>query len=569
MTSTEDSSTRPVLAGENYAHFGVWAIDLPPLSVPDLMRQTVRKNPAAPLVDFLGRIYSYEEIWRAAQRFAAGLQQLGLGRGDRVGLYLPNVPYYAAAYYGAMLAGTTLVNFSPLYSAEELEAQVINSGTRLLVTVDSKVLLPTALEVLDNSPLERLVVTQLADMLAFPKNWALRLFGRGQLTPIPRRPEVTAWKRFLSDKPVQAVAIDPERDLALLQYTGGTTGTPKGAMLTHQNLTANARQVKAIDPDQGRRDMVLGVLPLFHVFANTCVLNRTVANGGCIAMLPRFEVKQVLATSKRVRPTSLFAVPTMYQALLDHPGWTGEEFASLRETISGGAPLPLSLKHAFEERTGIKVIEGYGLTESSGVVATNPLVGENREGSIGQPLPLTKVRLLDKDDPARDPPPGEPGELAVHGPQVMQGYWNRPDAAADAFIERDGERWLRTGDIAVIDPNGFLRIVDRLKDMINVGGFKVFPSVLEKHLLEHPAVKEALVIGVPDAYHGERPRAYVTLEDGAAPITGEELLHWLTPHIGKHERIESVVIRPSLPKTAIGKLDRKALKAEVLGEAGA
>lgn len=566
MTSTESISAQPVWAGENYAHYGVWDIDLPPLSVPALLRKAVDRRPDGPLVDFLGRTFSYKELWRAAEGFAAGLQQAGFGPGDRIGLYLPNVPHYVSAYYGAMMAGATLVNFSPLYSAEELEAQVVNSGTRLLVTVDSKALLPTALEVLDNSPLERLVVTRLADMLPATKGWGLRLFGRGQLTPVPRRADVTGWGDFRLHSVPEPVAIDPEKDLALLQYTGGTTGTPKGAMLTHQNLTANARQVRAVDPDHNRRDMVLGVLPLFHVFANTCVLNRTVANAGCIAMLPRFDIPQVLATSRRVRPTSLFAVPTMYQALLDHPALKRDHFSSLRETVSGGAPLPLPLKRSFEERTGVRVIEGYGLTESSGVVATNPLQGKNREGTIGQALPLTRVRLLDKDDPARDPPAGEPGELAVSGPQVMQGYWNRPDYTS-AFVERDGQRWLRTGDIAQIESDGFLRIVDRLKDMINVSGFKVFPSVLEKHLLDHPAVKEALVIGVPDPYHGERPRAYVTLEQGVAPVTGEELLQWLTPHIGKHERVESVVIRASLPKTPIGKLDRKALRDEVLGAA--
>lgn len=566
VNTAEHSSAGPVLAGEHYAHFGAWDIDFPPLSLPDMLRQAAEADPAAPLIDFLGRTFSYRQIWDEARAFAAGAQRLGLGKGDRIGLYLPNVPLYVSAYFGAMLAGATVVNFSPLYSADELEAQVADSGTRLLVTLDVAALLPTALEVLDHSPLERLVVGRLADMLAFPKNWALRLFGRRQLAPVPRRPEVLPWRGFLSAEPPAPVAIDPEHDLALLQYTGGTTGTPKGAMLTHQNLTANARQVCAIDPDQRRRDVVLGVLPLFHVFANTCVLNRTIVNGGCIAMLPRFEAAQVIATSRRVRPTSLFAVPTMYQALLDAPQVDAATFASLRETISGGAPLPLPLKRGFEQRTGVKVIEGYGLTESSGVVSTNPLHGENREGTIGQPLPRTRVRLLDKDDPLRDPPPGEPGELAVCGPQVMQGYWNRPDAAAEAFVERDGRRWLRTGDIASFDGDGFVRIVDRLKDMINVGGFKVFPSVLEKLLLEHPAVKEALVIGVPDPYLGERPRAYVTLAEGVAPVTGEDLIAWLKPHIGKHERIESVVIRQALPKTPIGKLDRKALRAEVLGD---
>lgn len=530
-----------------------------------MLRQAAAQGGNHPLVDFLGRTYSYNEIWRAAEGFAAGLQRRGLGRGDRIGLYLPNVPLYVAAYFGALLAGATVVNFSPLYSAEELEAQVANSGTRLLVTVDSSALLPTALEVLDHSPLENLVVARLPDMLPRLKGWAMRLFARKQLTAIPARADVTAWQDYLSSQAPTAVPIDPQHDIALLQYTGGTTGTPKGAMLTHQNLTANARQIRAIDPDQGRRDMVLGVLPLFHVFANTCILNRTIANGGCIAMLPRFEAGQVLATIGRVRPTSLFAVPTMYQALLDHPQLKDTDFSSLRETISGGAPLPLPLKRRFEEETGVKVVEGYGLTESSGVVSTNPLHGENREGTIGQVLPLTRVRLLDKEDPLRDPPGNEPGELAINGPQVMQGYWNRPDAAATAFVERDGERWFRTGDIATFDTDGFIRIVDRLKDMINVGGFKVFPSTLEKHLVEHPSVKEALVIGVPDDYLGERPRAYVTLTDDGPPVTGDDLLAWLKPHIGKHERIESVVIRDSLPKTPIGKLDRKALVAEVLG----
>ncbi|WP_210766679.1 long-chain-fatty-acid--CoA ligase [Caenibius tardaugens] len=561
----QDSGARPVLAGEHYAHYGAWHIDLPPLSLPDMLRQAAAQRGNHPLVDFLGRTYSYNEIWRAAEGFAAGLQKRGLGRGDRIGLYLPNVPLYVAAYFGALLAGATVVNFSPLYSAEELEAQVANSGTRVLVTVDSSALLPTALEVLDHSPLENLVVARLPDMLPRLKGWAMRLFARKQLTAIPARADVTAWQDYLSSQAPTAVPIDPQHDIALLQYTGGTTGTPKGAMLTHQNLTANARQIRAIDPDQGRRDMVLGVLPLFHVFANTCILNRTIANGGCIAMLPRFEAGQVLATIGRVRPTSLFAVPTMYQALLDHPQLKDTDFSSLRETISGGAPLPLPLKRRFEEETGVKVVEGYGLTESSGVVSTNPLHGENREGTIGQVLPLTRVRLLDKEDPLRDPPGNEPGELAINGPQVMQGYWNRPDAAATAFVERDGERWFRTGDIATFDTDGFIRIVDRLKDMINVGGFKVFPSTLEKHLVEHPSVKEALVIGVPDDYLGERPRAYVTLTDDGPPVTGDDLLAWLKPHIGKHERIESVVIRDSLPKTPIGKLDRKALVAEVLG----
>ncbi|MEZ5689877.1 MAG: long-chain fatty acid--CoA ligase [Caenibius sp.] len=545
-----------------YGHVCDWNITFEPLCLPRFFEKAVSKGADKPLIDFLGRTYSYIEMLRAARAFAAGLQQRGIGPDHRVGLFLPNVPTYVAAYYGAMIAGATVVNFSPLYTVEELEAQVIDSGTDLLVTVDVAALLPTALEVLDNSPLQSLVVARLGAMLPLVKRAALALFGRSQTTPIPHRDDVVRWPDFLSHKDPAALPIDPG-ETALLQYTGGTTGTPKGAMLSHQNLTANARQVRAIDPYRDRRDVVLGALPLFHVFANTCVMNRTIANGGCIAMLPRFDAGQVLKTIERVRPTSMFGVPTMFQALAEHKRAASTDFSSLREFISGGAPLPLPLKERFETLTGVKVIEGYGLTESAGVVSTNPLEGEQRPGTIGLPLPATRIRLLDKEDPARDVADGEPGELAVAGPQVMAGYWNRPDAAANVFTQRDGVNWLRTGDIATIDSDGFIQIVDRSKDMIAVGGFKVFPSRVENVLVTHPAVREALVIGVPDEYHGEMPKAYVSLNAGAAPVTGEELREWLDSRVGKHERVIGVEIRDELPKTMIGKLDRKALKQEI------
>lgn len=545
-----------------YAHACDWDIDFEPLGLPRFFEKAVSKCAEKPLIDFLGRTFTYIEILHTARAFAAGLQQRGIGPDHRVGLFLPNVPTYVAAYYGAMIAGATVVNFSPLYTAEELEAQVVDSGTDLLVTMDVAALLPTAIEVLDNSPLQNLVVARLGAMLPAVKRLALALFGRSQVTKIPKRDDVIRWPDFLSAREPTAVAIDPA-ETALLQYTGGTTGTPKGAMLSHQNLTANARQVRAIDPFRDRRDVALGALPLFHVFANTCVMNRTIANGGCIAMLPRFDVAQVLKTIERVRPTSMFGVPTMFQAMAEHKRAARTDFSSLREFISGGAPLPLPVKEKFEALTGVKMIEGYGLTEASGVVSTNPLEGETRDSTIGLPLPATRVRLLDKEDPSRDVSDGEPGELAVAGPQVMAGYWKRPDAAANAFTTRDGENWLRTGDIATIDSDGFIHIVDRSKDMIAVGGFKVFPSRVEKVLVTHPAVREALVIGVPDDYRGEMPKAYVSLQSGAGPVDDEELREWLNGHVGKHERVIGVEIRDDLPKTPIGKLDRKALKQEI------
>ena len=544
----------------HYAHPTPWDTDFPPLSVPQMFADSAARFADRPLVDFLGRTFSYADLHAEARAFAAGLQQLGITKGDRVGLFLPNVPIYLAAYYGAMIAGATVVNFSPLYTADELAAQVADSGTRLLVTIDSSALLPTAVTVKEQSALEWLVVGSLAAQLPWLKGIGLRLFARKSLSPIP--PSALRWGDVLADSAPRPVPLDPEKDLALLQYTGGTTGTPKGAMLTHQNITANTRQVEAIDPQQQARDVIVGVLPFFHVFANICVLNRTVAHGGCIAMLPRFDAGQALKTLARVKATAMPGVPTMYQALLDHPDCGKTNFGSLRVCISGGAPLPLPLKQRFEAVTGARLIEGYGLTETAGVAAANPYEGEERPGTIGQPIPATRVRLLDKEDPAQDAPTGEPGELAIQGPQVMRGYWRRPEAAAAAFAERPDGRWLRTGDVAVLEEGGYLRIVDRIKDMIAVGGFKVFPSQVEAVLLRHPAVKEALVIGVPDAYRGEAPRAYVTLHDGAA-ATAEALADWLNGQLGKHERVDSVVVRDSLPKTMIGKLDRKALRAEL------
>lgn len=558
----KEAAFRP--AAECYYHPTAWELDLPPLTMPEMFARSVDAHPDAPLVEFMGRWYSYGEIHAEACAFAAGLQRLGIGKGDRVGLFLPNVPIYVAAYYGAMIAGAIAVNFSPLYTVDELGAQVADSGTRLLVTLDVPMLLPTAVKVLESSSLERLVVGRLPDMLPALKGFALRLFGRKQLTSLPRRADVLPWRDALRAETPAPVALDALTDIALLQYSGGTTGIPKGAMLSHQNLTANARQVDAIDPWRDGKDLIMAVLPLFHVFANTCVLNRTVVKGGCLSMLPRFDAGKALKTLQRVGATAFPGVPTMYQALLDNPQLAKTDFSSLLVCISGGAALSVPLHEKFEEVTGARLVEGYGLTESSGVVAANPYQGDNRIGTIGQPIPQTRIRLLDKEDPAKDALPGEPGELAISGPQVMLGYWNRPDAAANAFAEREDGRWLRTGDIATVDAEFYIRIVDRSKDMITVGGFKVFPSQVEEILQKHPAVKEVLVIGVPDSYHGELPAAYVSLNESEAQPTGEQLASWANAHLGKHERLKYVEIRDSLPKTMIGKLDRKTLRNEVL-----
>ena len=550
----------------NYLHPVKWDQQFPALALHDMFFQSAERMGRAAMADFMGRKYSYAEMAATVRRVARGLQDKGIGKGDQIGLFLPNVPQYIAAYYGALAAGATVVNFSPLYTVDELAHQVADSGTSILITLSAAALLPTAMKVLDNSSLKELIVGSVSEALPKAKGWAYRLFKRNEIVALPSDSRVSSYAELIANSgDYAAQPCMPEKDIAQLQYTGGTTGTPKGAMLSHQNITANARQINMLDPHSRNNqpnepldDRILGVLPFFHVFANATVLNRTVENGGEIVMLPRFEAKAALAAITRTKVTSLPGVPTMYQALLDCPDLGKTDFTSLRACISGGAPLAAELKERFETLTGAVVIEGYGLTESSGVVSCNPYEGRNKVGSIGQPVPGTNVKLVDKEDPSKPAPKGEPGELTFSGPQVMCGYWNRPDADAEVFLGK----FLRTGDVATIDDDGFIHIVDRLKDMIAVGGFKVFPSQVEDILYKHPAVKEALVIGVADAYLGEIPRAFVTLQDGATE-GGAALTVWLNPKLGKHERVQGVTIMDDLPKTMIGKLDRKALRLAV------
>lgn len=553
---------------QRYRHPGPWDREFAPETMVALFERSAREHGPRPLIDFMGRKFSYAETMDGANRVACGLAALGYGPGDRIGLFLPNVPHYVAAYYGILKLGAVAVNFSPLYTVDELAHQVADSGTRLLFTLSATALLPTALKVLEASGLERLVVGSVAGALPATKSMLYRWFKAREIAERPADPRIVAFSKLIANAGgCTTPPLDPTRDLALIQYTGGTTGTPKGAMLSHQNLSANARQIALLDPQLGHTiDRILGALPMFHVFANTCVLNRTVLTGGEIVLLPRFDAGQVLAAIQRTRATALPGVPTMYRALLDHPKLAETDLSSLRICISGGAPLPAELKERFKAATGATLIEGYGLSESAGVVSANPYEGEGKAGTIGQPIAATRIALVDKEDPLAAAPEGEPGEIVVAGPQIMCGYWQRPDADAEVFVTgADGTRWLRTGDVGTIDEDGFVRIVDRLKDMIAVAGFKVFPSQIEAILYHHPAVREALVIGMPDAYRGEVPRAYVTLE-AESETSGEAIRDWLNPQLGKHERVDQVVVRLALPKTMIGKLSRKDLVAEVMAE---
>jgi long-chain acyl-CoA synthetase len=544
-----------------YGHPVPFETEYQPRWMPELLFETAARVPQAPAIDFMGRVIRYGELAALVRRAASGFRSIGVGPGCTVGLFLPNCPHYVVSAFGAWLAGARLANFSPLYTVDELRTQVEDSEADVMVTLDVKALLPTIETVLASSRLKTLVIGNVAEVLPPAKSFLYRLLKGSERASFTEDSRHLAFADLVAEPEFTTAAPQPTDTIALLQYTGGTTGSPKGAMLTHANLSANAQQVNALD-DQRAPDRILAALPLFHIFAHTCIMNRTILNGGMMVLLPKFEVKAALAAIERTKVTALPGVPTMYRAMLDHPDIRRHDLSSVRICISGGAPCPEPLKAAFETVTGAKLVEGYGLTESSGVVCVNPYATGGKPGTIGQPIPGTHIRLLDKDDPSKLAAPGESGELAFKGPQMMQGYWKRDNSGVFA----DG--YLRTGDVAQVDTDGYYRIVDRLKDMIIVGGFKVFPSQVEDQLYTHEEVKDAIVLGVPDAYLGERPKAFVTLHTGAT-ADGEALLKWLNPRLGKHEKVVAVEVRDSLPKTMIGKLSRKELAAEERAKADA
>lgn len=542
----------------DYAHAACWAKVFDPVPLGQILERSALRHGEAKALDFLGRRYSYDELAGLAARAARGFELLGLGPGSRIGLFLPNTPHYPIAYYGALSIGATVVNFSPLYSAEEVIAQARDSGTEIMVCLDLATLFEPVRRALEADAVKRLIVGNLAEVLPTAQGLGYRLLKRSERVRLEPGDGHLAFRDLIdNDGRFTPARIDPEADVALIQYTGGTTGAPKGAALTHANLSVNAQQLVTIDPEPERIERVLGALPLFHIFANSCVLNRTLLRGGEIVLLPRFDAGQALAAIERRKITHMPGVPAMFQALLDHPDFERTDLTSLERAVSGGAAMTAALRERFEKATGAQVLEGYGLTESAGVVSVNPYRGAINSRSVGQPLPGTGIEIVDLNDPSLVVQTGVCGEITVTGPQVMRGYWR----AHPKHIQTLLDQRLRTGDIGYLDPAGHLVIVDRLKDMINVGGFKVWPSQLESILQSHPAVKEAVVIGVPDERVGERPKAFVVLNPGkrAQPA---DLLVYLNGLSGKHERVEDLEIRTALPKTPIGKPSRRALAAE-------
>ncbi|MBI4030316.1 MAG: long-chain fatty acid--CoA ligase [Proteobacteria bacterium] len=543
-----------------------WHAEIRVCAAHEMMDETCLNFGARPAFDFLGKKWNWSEIGSMVNRLARGLQDMGLKKGDRVGILLPNSPYFVVSYYAVLKAGGIVVNLNPLYPVRELQHQIEDSGTDILITLDLKILYDKAHEMLHATGLKKVIVCSFTDILPFPKNILFRLVKGKEIARIEHTDRMPRLSGILAnDGNPAAVVVNPREDIAVLQYTGGTTGTPKGAMLTHENIVANVEQTKMwfLSVRMGEERM-LGVLPFFHVFAMTAVMNLSVRCGFEIIGLPRFELEDTLKTIARKRPNFFPAVPAIYNAINNYAKLREFDLRSLRYCISGGAPLPVEVKKNFEANTGCVVVEGYGLTESSPVVCVNPVVGENRAGSIGLPMPGTVVDIVNMDDKETLMPPGERGELCVRGPQVMKGYWNKPEETAN--VMRGGR--LHTGDIAIMDKDGYVYIVDRLKDMIITNGYNVYPRNVEEAVYMHVGVEECIVAGLPDSGRGEIVKAWIKPKAGYA-LTTEDMKEFLQDKLSPMEipRLFEFRYEP-LPKTMIGKLSRKDILEQEMKRAG-
>jgi long-chain acyl-CoA synthetase len=545
-----------------------------------LMDEAARLYGANIAIEYYGTRLTYLQVFSLTERFARALVRLGVRRGDRVAISLPNTPQFPIAFYGALKAGAVVVPTNPLYTPSELEHQLNDSGARVIVMLDQ--FYPAFAAIRERTPVEHVIVTSVADY--FPSVTALgyRVLqarerrGMAKAARFDRKafraqPGNHTFKEFVGSAQgrqgfeVYSLPEPPSAtDLAVLQYTGGTTGVAKGAMLTHRNLLANAIQCWAWnDLLPGSHHITLCVVPFFHVYGLTVAMNLTIYGGSTMVLLPRFTVKDTLKAIKKYRPDLFPGVPTLYLALAREVEKTKQDLSSIQICISGSAPLPKEVQARFEAVSGARVVEGYGLTEASPVTHCNPVHGEARAGTIGLPLPDTDAAIFDGEAGAFAPV-GEPGEILVRGPQVMQGYWQRPEETEKTLT--DG--WLHTGDIGVMSADGYFSVIDRIKDMIIASGLKIYPRDVEEVLFQHPAVQEAAVIGVPDPYRGETVRAYIVLKPGQQ-ATDEELAEFCRERLAIYKVPKQFVFADELPKSLIGKVIRRTLREQAVAEMAA
>ncbi|TMK82941.1 MAG: long-chain fatty acid--CoA ligase [Actinobacteria bacterium] len=534
-------------------------IELPEEPVTALLDEAVRQFPNNIATDFEGQTLTYAQLGQAVDKFASVLRDLGVGKGTRVGTLLPNLPQNVITYYAALRLGGIMVENNPLYTERELEHQLNDAGVEVLVVMDQ--MYPKIKEIRNELPkLREVIVTNVFDAFKGIKAvlGPMTKKGKSVIAPVPRSEPVKFWKDVMRTAKggVQQTPVNAKEDLALLQYTGGTTGVSKGVMLTHFNLVANCAQARAwfTDAEPGK-EVVLIALPLFHSYGQTVCMNVGIMLAGKLVLEPNpRDLPAVLHTIGRTKPTIFPGVPTLYANLLAHPKLKETDMSSIRLCFSGAAPLPVEVQEQWEKVTGGRLVEGYGLSETSPIATGNPLYGKRKIGTIGLPVPETDIKLVDIDDPSKEVPAPGPGELCIKGPQVMQGYWNRPDETEEVL--RDG--WLYSGDIAEVDEDGFFKIVDRKKDMIIVGGFNVYPRDVEEILYQNPKVLEAAVIGKPNPRSGETVKAFIVLKPGEK-MDNDEINKFMRENLTAYKVPKEYEFVADLPKTMVGKVLRRAL----------
>jgi long-chain acyl-CoA synthetase len=527
--------------------------------LPEFLERMAQRYPARMALNFQGYEVSFAQLNDMVDCFAVCLQQFGIEKGDAVAILLPNMIPCVAAYYAAMRIGAITVMNNPLYSDCELDHQFNDSGAKLLVTLD--LLANRMIDLRPKTKIRQIVYTSIGDYLPFPKNMLFRLVGvkKGLAAKVKPAQDLYRWKPL-----VAAASSQPPRtqlsmnDIAMYQYTGGTTGVSKGVILTHGNLSKQCQQIASLKPGIEDDQVGLGALPFFHVFGLTMALNWPLCQGYGIVLVPKPQPPQLIEAFLKYKPTGASLVPTMYIGMLQHPDIDKLDLSYIEVCISGGAPMPVEIIKEFEERTGALIFEGYGLTEASPVTHTNPVSEEKRKiGSIGIPLPDTLCRIVDISDDTVDMPLGAPGELLIKGPQVMQGYWGKPEASAETLAHG----WLHTGDIAVMDEDGFFFIVDRKKDMIIAGGYNIYPRDIEEVFYTHPKVMEATAIGIPHPTRGEAVKVFVALKPGQT-ATQQDLIDYCSDKLAKYKWPTEIEFRTELPKTLVGKISKKTLREE-------
>jgi long-chain acyl-CoA synthetase len=527
------------------------------ICLPEYLKRSADAYPNKMALTFQGYPVSFAKLNDMVDRFATCLTDFGVKKGDSVAILLPNVIPCVVAYYAAMRIGAITVMNNPLYSDRELEHQFNDSGAKVLITLD--LLGNRMIDLRPKTQIKQIVYTSIGDYLPFPKNLLFPLVGKkkGLAADVKPADDLFKWKgllaRFSPYPPKVTLDFD---DVAMYQYTGGTTGVSKGVMLTHGNLSQQVQHVAAWFPAFGSDEIMLGALPFFHVFGLSTAMNLAIFKGWGDILVPKPQPPQLLEAISKFKPTFAPLVPTMYIGMLEHPDIEKTDLTSIKGCFSGSAPLPLEVISEFEKKTGAVIVEGFGMTESCPVTHINPFKGKRKVGSVGLPISDTESRIVDLGDGVTDVPVGETGELLVKGPQVMKGYWNRPDATAETIT--DG--WLHTGDIAKMDEDGYFYIVDRKKDMIISGGFNVYPRDIEEVFFEHPKVMEATVIGIPHPKRGESVKVFVVLKEGQT-ATAEEMLKYCEDKLAKYKWPTEIEFRKELPKTNVGKVLKKDLRA--------